>query len=582
MITNYFSVRALVMEKPYIDEAGNSYSKSVMLTFCDQFGKELDNRVLGYLELEEIYDRIDQTNEINLTNCYVKGFSITAFRRTRLLKKNDVVKIKSIQARTAFFESNFDIDFSYMEIDGGGVDFSGTHFYGNELSFASCNFGDGKKDFSYCNIKCSKADFSNTKFYDGSVLFKNSTMAPGLKDFQYAHFGEGEVNFTNVEFGGGDVSFINTVFGNGNVAFKVARFGDGKVDFHYAKFGDGDINFERTEFGNGKVDFRMVEFHNGRVNFNRSVFGNGEISFEGAELKNGKFNMKKAEIASGPLIFDLLEFEDSDLFLEKTMFGNGNTTFYNAKINKLSLLGCNLDKYVDLRVNRCNYLDLSDTIVRDIIDFKPFDFDVNIRVLNMKGMRLLGTIYIDWETNRLKEIIYNQGDETTFQSKSDQFLMMKNCFNNIGQYEQGDKAYVEYMRCDSKSMVHDAHHQKSSLFLRKCIYWLKWLTIDQAGYYATSPVRVLLAVGAVYILFSFSYVLLYFISDSDVISTIGDPHRMGLIARSFYHSAITFLTIGYGDHVPLGLARVFSALEGFSGVFLMSYFTVSLVRKILK
>ena len=144
MISNYFSVRTQIMEKPFIDESGNSYPRSVMLFFCDQFGKELDNRVLGYLELEEIYDRIDKTNEISLTNCYVKGFSITVFRRTRLLKKTDVVKIKSIQARNAFFESNFEIDFSYMEMDGGGVDFSGSHFYGNELSFASCNFEIGR------------------------------------------------------------------------------------------------------------------------------------------------------------------------------------------------------------------------------------------------------------------------------------------------------------------------------------------------------------------------------------------------------------------------------------------------------
>jgi len=43
-----------------------------------------------------------------------------------------------------------------------------------------------------------------------------------------------------------------------------------------------------------------------------------------------------------------------------------------------------------------------------------------------------------------------------------------------------------------------------------------------------------------------------------------------VVARSFYHSAITFLTIGYGDHYPYRGIRWVSSLEGFSGLFLMS------------
>jgi hypothetical protein len=54
------------------------------------------------------------------------------------------------------------------------------------------------------------------------------------------------------------------------------------------------------------------------------------------------------------------------------------------------------------------------------------------------------------------------------------------------------------------------------------------------------------------------------------------------MARAFYHSAITFLTIGYGDHYPYGSIRWVSSMEGFFGLFLMSYFTVAFVRKVLR
>jgi hypothetical protein len=69
-------------------------------------------------------------------------------------------------------------------------------------------------------------------------------------------------------------------------------------------------------------------------------------------------------------------------------------------------------------------------------------------------------------------------------------------------------------------------------------------------------------------------------SNADIVSSTTD--QLGVVARSFYHSAITFFTIGYGDHYPYGAARIVSSIEGFMGVFLMSYFTVAFVRKVLR
>ena len=52
--------------------------------------------------------------------------------------------------------------------------------------------------------------------------------------------------------------------------------------------------------------------------------------------------------------------------------------------------------------------------------------------------------------------------------------------------------------------------------------------------------------------------------------------------NSVYYSAITFCTVGYGDYFATGALKLLAALEGFSGIFLMSYFTVAFVRKILR
>ena len=50
-----------------------------------------------------------------------------------------------------------------------------------------------------------------------------------------------------------------------------------------------------------------------------------------------------------------------------------------------------------------------------------------------------------------------------------------------------------------------------------------------------------------------------------------------------YFSGITFLTIGYGEVMPMGFWGSFLAIvEGFIGMFLMSYFSVAVVRKTLR
>jgi len=82
--------------------------------------------------------------------------------------------------------------------------------------------------------------------------------------------------------------------------------------------------------------------------------------------------------------------------------------------------------------------------------------------------------------------------------------------------------------------------------------------------------------------FAFLYLFVPTISDGDIVSSTNGPDQLSNIAKSFYHSAITFFTIGYGDHYPVGHIRWLSAVEGWAGVFFMSYFTVAFVRKILR
>lgn len=474
--------------------------------------------------------------------------------------------------------------------------FVNTEFGDGDVSFAYANFNDGRTSFKVARFGEGKVDFHSARFGDGEFLFERAIFGDGDVIFRSAQFGEGKIDFTRSEFGKGDISFVNTKFGNGNtsfvntefnagkVSFKLAEFGEGKVDMHYATFGKGDIIFDRTIFGDGEVDFSAIEFNQGRISFNRSEFGKGDISLEASLLKKGRLHFKRTIFGVGSINFENIEYENANIIFDNVNFARESLSFKYAKINHLEFNYCSINNYFDLRVAQCNNLDLSNTIIRDIIDLYPDEFDADIRALNLAGIRLLGRIYLDWNGNNVKKLIYNQ--ESSLYVKSEQFRVLKENYNALGLYKDEDEAYVEFKRTEAKANLVNL---KDSGFLKRMrIYWqyaFQWLVFDRAGLYATNPIRVFFSMLVAYSFFTLLYLVLPLFTDAEIVSSLfesGDPNELSYVTKALYHSAITFLTIGYGDYYPHGIHRWLSSIEGFVGLFLMSYFTVAFVRKILR
>ncbi len=51
---------------------------------------------------------------------------------------------------------------------------------------------------------------------------------------------------------------------------------------------------------------------------------------------------------------------------------------------------------------------------------------------------------------------------------------------------------------------------------------------------------------------------------------------------SLYYSVVTFTTLGYGDITPIGITRVFAALEAFLGSFIIALFVVVFVKRMTR
>jgi hypothetical protein len=582
MVTGYSSYVVEIKNVKFIADDGRTTSRTAIITFYNERGDEIGTELFGAADMNMISGLIQEGRDLILDNFYIPEFSLSGYRRYKDLDKKEHVQLKGFSARNAFFEAKICTDFAYSSFPDGEISFEGSHFAKGKVLFTGSSFGNGNVSFANTLFRDGNIEFTGASFGDGDFLFKNAIIKDGIKDFQDIQFGNGEKSFANTEFNNGDLLFINTRFKSGKFNFKVARVTGGKVDFHYSVFDDCEITFERTEFGNSRVDFRTVDFGSGRINFNRSVFGNGEVTFEGAFCRAGKIQFKRSAMGTGPKNFSLMEMDDTEISFERTEFGNGDVTFTESRFRSLSLKSCHLDQYFDLRIARAGLLDISDTIVRDIVDLEPYDFPVDIKILDISGMRLIGKLYIDWRQNKCCISIINQ-EGTTLRQKAEQFRILKENFSGTGKYEDEDRAYVMFKRYEAMSLL-TGQKEKGGIhkFTGYIPYGFEWLVYDRIGLYATSPGRVLLSVIIFWLFFGIVYFLVGITGLGSTLSSVGNPDHLSLFLQSFYHSAVTFFTIGYGDVYPSGISRIISGIEGFMGVFMMSYFTVAFVRKVLR
>lgn len=74
--------------------------------------------------------------------------------------------------------------------------------------------------------------------------------------------------------------------------------------------------------------------------------------------------------------------------------------------------------------------------------------------------------------------------------------------------------------------------------------------------------------------------ILFWLGNNDGVIQIGSANKIISFFDCLYFSAITFLTIGYGDFIPISFAyRIIAIIEGLFGVVLSSAFVVAFISK---
>jgi hypothetical protein len=557
-IANNVKSYAVRIVDEVIDINGRHFAQTAIVILRDQNHNMIQKQKMGIVDNEALYKQIAQNVSVDLSYCYVKNFSLQKLRQQENLADNESIILKDFNAENAFFESD--------KI----TDFSGAHFEGDIANFKNAHFGLGNLTFAKSFFKTHFTDFSSTSYSEGDT------------NFSFCEFSQpkGKLTFENANFISGTISFVSVHFDNDSISFKNAQFGQSNLSMKFSVFKKGILLFDKTTFKGEEVDFSKVNFNKIRVDFKRTNFSQSNLIFDESASQGEKFIFRKCTFLHNQISFKSADLGHSEVVFDESQFGGGNLSFLSLTANKLSLNNCSLSTNLDLRVEKCDEVQLNNTICRDLVDFNKGISAVNISVLSFYGMRNLGQILIDWEDNRTQNMIENQQSTTTAHQKADQYRILKESFNKLGLYDDEDKAYVQFKRSELTDQKERYLKNKDVLGLIK--YGIKKLVFDNMGLFATSPIRVFISTCVVFAFFSLLYFVISLFGGASLTCTTPDMAALQQLYESFYFSAVTFLTIGYGECLPQGFFKILAPVEAYFGIFMISYFVVSFVRKVLR
>jgi hypothetical protein len=449
-------------------------------------------------------------------------------------------------------------------------------------------------DFRHCSF-ASKANFAKTRFagaadFQGTIFeseaeFSESHFAQAA-DFSHATF-RGRASFHNSDFHA-QATFSEAVFQNlldfrstafrGPAAFDRGKFAD-DVDFSRAEY-FVDAAYDESEF-QGDADFHLAVFH-ADAKFSTIVCA-GDVLFLEAQF-------------FGPADFSLGRFEASTFFV-RTVFKN-STNFAHSRFGGV------------VYFNRASF---SQELELRTVAFGP-QSQLGVHELCFNDSTILGgKLLLLFEQIFLQKFPFSRGrilgegsrNRRQLADACEQYGTLEANFNAQGSPDAAiSRDWCHYRYMDLRRQTHYSHWNPRR--------WLDFLFLKAFFGYGIYTRRILASALLVVVLFAVFFGTGFFGLPRDQWSVESDfyvPQHFGMSTRpgefepddmkqkhirldelpfwrrvgnSLYFSIITFATVGYGDWRPMYWAKSAAAAEGLLGVFIMSVFTVSFARKILR
>ncbi len=214
--------------------------------------------------------------------------------------------------------------------------------------------------------------------------------------------------------------------------------------------------------------------------------------------------------------------------------------------------------------------------------------DANLHNANLEGANLLGAKLDGAKIENViwgEEILQETKGKEAFrgnqvQKAHDFFQQAEEIYRNLrkvselgGLFENAGVFFIKEMRM--------RRMQKPFFSLERIVS----MSVDIFCGYGERPLRVI-GFSLLVILFCACAFFILGISDSGTVIRFNAQAMLSTNLRAFadclYFSVITFTTLGYGDLVPIGFARMVSAIEAFSGSFTLALFVVVFIKKMTR
>jgi hypothetical protein len=141
----YFSeFKVEISKEPYINDNLKTKQTAIISLFNEQ-KEPIETLKLGFLEIKDIFNHIDKKESLNLSNCYIEGFSLEKYRKSRNLDDKQMILIKNLNCENSFFSSDSNlesiIDFRHSIIESESANFKNCIFAGSDgLNFDNSIF----------------------------------------------------------------------------------------------------------------------------------------------------------------------------------------------------------------------------------------------------------------------------------------------------------------------------------------------------------------------------------------------------------------------------------------------------------
>ncbi|MGI9279966.1 MAG: pentapeptide repeat-containing protein [Endozoicomonas sp.] len=212
----------------------------------------------------------------------------------------------------------------------------------------------------------------------------------------------------------------------------------------------------------------------------------------------------------------------------------------------------------------------------------------NLHRTSLIGSNLLG---VNFKAARIEHV--NFGDVFLQEKKARQAHQEGDALKARELFEEAEDVVRNIRKhCEAQGLFHNAgefFHREMTFHRYRfpCFSWHRGVSklVDLLSGYGEKPERVVLFSASFIVFCSLFYFFLGIEDEGALVQyQSGQTFYNNLISwlETLYFSVVTFTTLGYGDLTPIGLSRLFAAIEAFIGSFTLALFVVVFVKKMTR